>query len=373
MKQDIFHGAKKLGFGLMRLPTQDDGTVNLEEVKKMVDAFMEKGFSYFDTAYVYHDGKSESVFKYAVAERYPRDAYTVATKLPGWELKTKEDVDRIFREQLDNLGVEYIDFYLLHAVSEDNVHHYNDNGCWSRIQQFKAEGKIKNIGFSFHGTPELLQSLLTDHPEADFVQLQINYLDWESDRVCSRRCYEIAQSFGVPVIVMEPVKGGTLASMPENAANILKGYAPEKSLASWALRYCASLDGVKMILSGMSDMSQIYDNVSTLFAPNALNEEEYALVNEVTKALLAIKTVPCTACKYCVEGCPMSISIPDLLSCINHFRRYGKTEKSATDYQKFTKEKGLASQCIGCGQCESVCPQHIAIPEALAEAAELFE
>lgn len=365
--------AKKFGFGLMRLPVLEDKTIDFDQVCKMVDAFLEKGFTYFDTAYVYHGGDSERIVKDALVARHPRESFTLATKLPAWELKCEADVQRIFDEQLERTGAGYFDYYLLHSVEMAHVPTYDHYDCWNWILKMKEQGLVRHVGFSFHDSPELLDQLLTAHPEAEFVQLQLNYLDWDNNIIQSRGCYEVAVKHHVPVIVMEPVKGGTLASMPENAASIIKSANPDASLASWAIRFAASRENVMCVLSGMSNEEQMMDNLSTMnhFVP--LTEEEEALVAKTAETLLSVPTVPCTGCRYCVDGCPQGILIPDLIRCLNNAKLYGMNNRASNFYQGYITEGSPAAQCIQCGQCEGVCPQHLPVIDVMKEAAETFE
>lgn len=373
MNTNTLKPSKKLGFGLMRLPVQENKKIDIPRLCDMVDAFMKQGFTYFDTAYVYHEGTSEAAAKAALVDRYPRDAFTLATKLPAWEIKCQEDVQRIFDEQLARTGAGYFDYYLLHAVQASNLSVYDQYDCWNWALKMKEQGLIRHFGFSFHDTPELLDRLLNEHPQVEFVQLQINYMDWEDSNVQSRKCYEAAVKHQVPVIVMEPVKGGTLASLPEKPSAILKGYAPDASLASWALRFCASLDNVMAVLSGMSDQAQMEDNLSTMSDFVPLSGEEYEAVKKTVEEILSVPTVPCTACRYCVDGCPQQIHIPDLFQCLNKVKLYGENQQASNGYKEHSEAGNPASECIHCGQCEEVCPQHLSVMEFLEEAAAVFE
>lgn len=373
MKETSIKPKKKLGFGLMRLPVMADGKIDIPAVCQMVDAFLEKGFTYFDTAYVYHEGTSETAVKEVLVNRHPRESFTLATKLPAWGLKCQEDVQRIFDEQLARTGAGYFDYYLLHAVQKSNVSAFDQYGCWSWAQKMKEQGLIRHFGFSFHDSAEMLDELLNKHPEVEFVQLQINYMDWEDEKVQSRKCYETAVKHGIPVVVMEPVKGGTLASLPEKPEAILKKCRPQASLASWGICFCASLDNVMAVLSGMSDQSQMEDNLQTMTDFEPLSDMEKEAVQETVKVIRSVPTISCTACRYCVEGCPQQIKIPDIFKCLNQVRLYGKSEKASANYRDAVGDSGAASACVKCGQCESVCPQHLPVTEYLEEAALVFE
>ena len=370
---------KKLGFGLMRLPLndpKDGGNIDIEHTKRMVDAFIERGFTYFDTAWMYCAFKSEEAIKEALVKRYPRDSYTLATKLHAGFIKTKEDRDAVFEEQRRKTGVEYFDYYLIHDVRRSHYEIYNNLDCFTWAQEKKAQGLIKHLGFSFHDNAEFLDQVLTEHPEMEFVQLQINYLDWESENVQSRKCYEVACKHGVPVIVMEPVKGGTLANVPNSVEKLFKAYAPEQSVASWAVRFAAGLDNVMMVLSGMSNMEQMLDNTSFMADLKPLNEDELALVHKAADIIRSGIAIPCTACSYCTDGCPVSIPIPTYFAQYNEYlsERNGDKKKAImAAYEKTAHESAWASQCIECGQCEGICPQELPIIQHLKRVSEYFE
>ena len=360
----------KLGFGLMRLP-EKDGKIDLNHVCRMVDAYMESGMNYFDTAYVYHGGNSEKTIKDALAKRYPRDSFLVATKLPAWCMSKEEDRDRIFNEQLDRCGLDYFDFYLLHSVEDGgNGDTYDRLNCWEWAMQKKAEGKIRHFGFSFHGSPEYLEKVLDAHPEVEFVQIQLNYADWENPVVRSGKLYEILHARNIPMIIMEPIKGGTLAKITPELEAKYKAVHPDRSIASWALRFVGSLPGVMTILSGMSAEEQMRDNISTFIHFEPLTDQEKVLVNEVRTIMLNVPQIGCTACRYCTDGCPMHISIPDVFRAINTMDLYHEEFRPKAFYGGLIGQGyGRAGDCIGCGQCESVCPQHLPIIELLKGAA----
>ena len=363
----------------MRLPlldAEDPSKIDLEQTCQMVDAFMERGFTYFDTAWMYCGFKSEEAAKYALVERHPRDSYTLATKLHAGFLKSKEDRDRIFQEQLRKTGVGYFDYYLLHDVGQDHYKAYQELDCFTWLKEKKQQGLIKKAGFSFHDNADLLDKVLTEHPEVEFVQLQINYLDWESEGIQSRKCYEVAVKHKKPVIVMEPVKGGTLANIPEAAEKLLKDYHPDWSIPSWAVRFAASLDGVFMVLSGMSNMEQLLDNTGYMMNFEPLTKEEQALVQQVTDVINSNIAIPCTGCFYCTDGCPKKIAIPKYFSLYNADMQETKDKQWTPQgeyYDRLTHNFGKASDCVACGQCERACPQHLPIIKNLKDVAARFE
>lgn len=365
---------KKLGFGMMRLPTID-GVIDIGTVEKMADDFIARGFTYFDTAYMYHNGKSEYALRDAVVKRHDRSEFTVADKMPMMFVKEAADLDRIFAEQKEKCGVDYFDYYLLHALDASRYEIVQRTNAFGFISDKKRKGEIKNIGFSFHDSAAVLDTILTDHPEVDFVQLQINYLDWESDNVQSRLCYETARRHNKQIVIMEPVKGGTLARLPDEVTAEMKSSAPDMSPASWAVRYCASLDSVLTVLSGMSDRAQLDDNTSYMADFKPLNDSERAIIDRAVEKIHSHITVPCTACEYCVAGCPQSIRIPELFSLYNAAKQYRSDGSSPgrKQYASAVEGKGKASDCIGCGQCEGMCPQHIGIIKLLKDVAANFE
>ena len=366
---------KKLGFGLMRLPVFDgkEETIDLVQVNRMVDHFLEQGFTYFDTAYPYHYGFSERAVKNALVERHPRDSFLLADKMPIFRINSPEDAPATFEEQLDRTGAGYFDLYLLHAMGAERMKTVRECKVWKYLLQEKAQGRIRRLGFSFHDSPEVLDDILTELPEAEFVQLQINYADWEDAGVQSRRCYEVAQKHGKPVVVMEPIRGGSLASEKAACAPLLQKADPQASLASWALRFAAGLPGVAMVLSGMSTLEQLQQNVALFDRMKPLSDEEKAVLVQAAEMLRAAGTIPCTGCKYCVEGCPAEINIPAVLSILNEYARFGSLESAKRGYGFRTRGKGLASACVNCGQCLDVCPQHIESAIHMARAADLCE
>ena len=365
----------RIGFGLMRLP-ETDGVIDIDKVCKMADSYLAAGFNYFDTAYVYHGGNSERAVKEAIVKRHPRDSFTIATKLPAWSIHSLEDRDRIFNEQLERCGVDYFDFYLLHSIEDGNNYDtYVKYDCFNWGIQKRAEGKIRHFGFSFHGTPELLVKIVDSHPEIEFVQIQLNYADWDNPLVHSGELYKILSERNIPIIVMEPCKGGKLANHDEECTEILKSVRPDKSIASWAFRFVGSLPGVTTILSGMSTQDQMEDNMNTFQNFEPLSDEERVAIDKVIEVMFRVEQIGCTACRYCVDGCPMSISIPDVISAINTKRKFPGDMRPQFFYNGLIARdgNGKASDCIGCGQCEGVCPQHLPIIEILKEGVEKFE
>jgi len=362
----------KLGFGLMRLPMCGD-EVDIEQCKKMADDFIAAGFNYFDTARGYIGGLSEKAVKPMLSDRYPRESFILANKYSWWCVKDG-DSEGFFLSQLENTGAGYFDFYLLHAMDETNADKYDALGAWAFCAEKKKAGLIKNFGFSFHGKADLLHKLLTDHPEVDFVQLQLNYLDWEDEGIQSRLCYETARKHGKGVLVMEPVKGGALAVLPDEARKLLSAAREGASPASFALRFVASLDGIISVISGMSNTEQALDNIKTMADLEPINEKEADALSAVVEVLKGIPTVGCTACKYCMENCPMNVAIPTIIrSAYNHYKTFANLPVAKARYKEFIGSRAPASACIGCGTCQQVCPQKLPIVELLKESASLFE
>ncbi len=360
----------KLGFGLMRLP-EAGGKIDISRVSRMVDAYMQAGMNYFDTAYVYHGGNSEKAIREALVRRYPRESFMLADKLPAWCMKQPEDRDRIFGEQLERCGVDYFDFYLLHSIEDgSNGETYEKLDCFSWGLQKKAEGKIRHFGFSFHGSPAYLVRVLDAHPEVEFVQIQLNYADWENPVVRSGELYEILHARNIPMVIMEPVKGGTLAKLTPGLEEMYRAARPDASVASWALRFVGSLPGVMTILSGMSTAEQMADNIGTFVNFEPLSGSEKKLVESVREIMLNVPQIGCTSCRYCTPGCPMKIAIPDVFRAVNTMSLYGDIFRPKAFYGGLIGQGyGRASDCIGCGQCESVCPQHLPVISLLKDAA----
>lgn len=370
--EDGAHGIKKLGFGLMRLPKAGEA-IDVEQTKQMVDLFMDAGFTYFDTAWAY--AGSEDAIREALVERYPRESFQLATKAAPWiGCESREDAVAQLETSLKQTGAGYFDFYLLHNLGEFRTHFFDQWGMWDWIAEKKAEGVIRHAGFSFHSTPEELDELLSAHPEMEFVQLQINYADWDNPAVQSRRCYEVARKHHKPVIIMEPVKGGMLANPPEQVASVLKAAEPNSSVASWAIRFAASLPGVITVLSGMSDVAQMQDNLSYMRTFETLTDAQRATIERAQHELAKIPLIPCTRCNYCAKVCPNEIGISGTFTAMNMHTLYGdlETAKKERTWQVDRHDKRPADDCIKCGRCEQACPQHIKIRDELARSIELF-
>ena len=371
MSKSLAKGDFKLGFGLMRLPRLENGEIDVPQVSEMVDRFLEAGGTYFDTAFAYQG--SEEAIRKALVERYPRDSYTLATKLIARAGDTDpEALKQELYTSLERTGAGYFDFYLLHAFQRNSYYLYDDFGLWDFAKEQKAKGLIKHLGFSFHADPELLEQVLDAHPETEFVQLQINYADWENPGVASRRNLEICRSRGIPVTVMEPIKGGILADPIDSVKAIFDRENNGLSYSSWAVRFVAGQEGVMITLSGMSSLAQMEDNLSYMKNFKPLDAHEMNVIREVQEALNKDQSIPCTACRYCTKGCPMNIPIPDIFSVEN--RKKGSPRfRTVREYNIVTQGKGKASDCIQCGQCEEACPQHLPIIELLEKCRELEE
>lgn len=364
----------KLGFGFLRLPranTSDENSVDFERSRALADHFIELGGNYFDTAYTYQRGNSERAIYEAVIKHRPRESVRIADKLPPWKLRSCEDCARIFSEQLERCGVEYFDVYLLHGLDQKNYETCLRFGAFEFVEEMRASGRVKKTGVSFHDSPELLDAILTAHPELDYVQLQINYLDWESEAIQSRRCYEIAVKHRKRVIVMEPVKGGSLASLPKEAEALLRAHAPNQSMASWALRFAKSLENVEIVLSGMNDEIQIEDNMR---ASLPLSQAERKLLTRAAELIRSATAVGCTGCGYCLSGCPQFVPIPSLLALYNEYvRTPEELWKMEYRYRQLAQDRASASDCVACGACESRCPQRLKIIETLKKVGGVFE
>ncbi len=364
----------KLGFGLMRLPRTDkeNDVIDIEQTATMANMFLDAGLMYLDSAYVYKG--SEDAARLAITSRHSRDSYYITSKLNANVAKDVEDAKNQINVSLEREGVDYIDFYLLHAISDNNIARYEEWNLFEYVKELKEMGKIKHYGFSFHGTAKLLDKILTEHDDVEFVQLQINYADWNNPSVDSKGVYEVAHKHNKPIVVMEPIKGGTLANPPQQVADLLKKANPNASLASWAVRFVASLPGVMVVLSGMSNIEQMQDNLSYMSDFKPLSEEESKVIQQAMDILQSIEQIPCTGCHYCTEGCPMQIQIPDIFTAMNFELIYKNTAGAKQRYENATREPhGKASACVKCGQCEMQCPQHIQIRDWLDKVAQTLE
>lgn len=362
---------KMLGFGCMRLPMDGD-KIDIEQFKKMVDVFMANGFNYFDTAHIYHDGESEKAIREAVSSRYPRESFILTDKLTTNCFNKQEDIRPLFKQQLKDSGVDYFDFYLMHSQDAAIYEKFRKCNAYETALEMQKEGKFRHFGISFHDKAEVLEQILKDYPQIEAVQIQFNYLDYGDPAVDSRRVYEVCEKYGKAVIVMEPVKGGNLVNLPEKAQGILDSLNSGMSNASYAIRFAASFPNMFMVLSGMSDLAQINDNMSYMKDFKPLDEKEMQAVNDVRKAFSEINLIPCTACHYCTSGCPMNISIPELFSCYNHKVNFHDWNQDYY-YAQITRDGGKPSECIECGQCEGICPQHLEIIRLLKNVSGEFE
>ena len=361
----------KLGFGLMRLPELEDGSIDVPQVADMVDCFLDAGLTYFDTAYVYTG--SEEATRKALVERYPRDSYTLCSKANAWLGKpTAEEVKRQLETSLERLGTDYLDYYLLHAIQDNNNEYYDQFGLWDWIRGLKKQGVIRHWGFSYHADPVRLERLLSENPDIDFIQLQVNYADWNDDaNVASRLNVAVAEKYGVPYTVMEPVKGGALANPPHAVRDIFDAVNPDASYASWAIRFAASQPGVLTVLSGMSTLEQVQDNVSYMRDFKPLSAEEHAAIDRAIDTLASVEQIKCTGCRYCCGGCPMGISIPDYFEAMNTLLLFENEEQAKKNYAEELEDSGVgADECIRCGQCEGACPQGLPIISLLAKTVE---
>lgn len=361
---------KKLGFGCMRLPVENE-RVDYKKFSEMIDTFLSEGFTYFDTAYVYHKRESEIALRECLVKRYPRDAFILADKMPPWDLKEPEDIERTFKEQLEKCGVEYFDYYLMHNMNSETYPTVKSLGGFEFGKRMREEGKIKKLGFSFHDTPEYLEKIIKENPGLDFVQIQLNFVDMDNPQVQSKACYEILEKYNMPAIIMEPVKGGSLANVPP-AAEALYRELGDYSPASYAIRYAAGFPLVFMVLSGMSNMEQLLDNMKHMSDFKALTEREHETVSRVCEILKSYRTVQCTECGYCLEDCPKNINIPKLFDVYNKVKAYGDYRELKKKYEEYTENRGAAVNCIKCGLCEGNCPQHIKIRDYLEDISKTF-
>lgn len=365
----------KLGFGCMRLPLTDPNdqtSIDLDQFKAMVDTFMEAGGTYFDTAYVYHEGASEVAVREALVKRYPRESFTIATKCLAWAQPDAESAKACLDTSLERLGVDYVDFYLLHNVGGVRTAKFDEYGMWEWAQQKKDEGIIKHLGFSIHDGADTLDKLLTEHPTMDFVQLQVNYLDWEDPVVEARRCMEVAEKHGVPVVIMEPARGGRLANLPERGMQILKAAEPSLSAVSWAYRFCYFLPNVISVLSGMSTLDQVKENVAEWKKAQPLTSNDRKVLSEALEALRSVGMIDCTNCRYCAKDCPAGVKIPEIMSLMN-LEKMTEDRAFVKGLYDWQAKDGYASQCTQCGNCEAMCPQGLPIVELLEDAADWYE
>ena len=367
--------ASKMGFGCMRLPLLDKNdpkSIDMLQFEQMVDAFMEAGNTYFDTAFVYHEGESEVALGKALVTRYPRESFTIATKCLAWALPNKEAAQECLDVSLKRLGTDYVDYYLLHNVGGKRTAKFDEYGMWDFAQEQKVAGKIRYVGFSIHDDAECLDRLLTAHPEMDFVQLQVNYLDWDDPKFDAKRLMEVAAAHGKPVIIMEPARGGVLCKLPEDIAGILEEAKPGSTPAEWAYRFCWNLPNVIAVLSGMSTIDQARENLASYRDNKPFDDSERAALEKVMGELRSMASVPCTACGYCIEGCPSHVKILDIMALLN-LEEMTRDREFVKGLYSWQAAEGRASECIRCGACEDMCPQGIGIIEQLERAAEQYE
>jgi predicted aldo/keto reductase-like oxidoreductase len=365
-----------LGFGFMRLPRvggRDTNPFDTEAIKPMVDRFLDAGYKYFDVAYNYWHGDCEIALKETLVDRYPRDSYLVADKLAYFEAADYDSLKDQFKTSLARTGLEYFDYYLLHSLTIPHMKDAERTSAWKFIREVKSDGRARHIGFSFHGKADLLEEILQTHPYFEFVQLQINYLDWDSESVQARNNYEVAVKHGKKIVIMEPVRGGGLSKLKSGLTQKMNEIRNQATIASWAFRFLFDKEGISTILSGMTTMEQMDDNINTFCAGEKLSPEEISVLTEVTKDILAQKTTGCTFCGYCLKGCPEHIKIPQYLRILDNWRIYSSREYCRHQFrvtQDWTTDK---IGCIKCGKCESSCPQELPIIDYLAELEEMFK
>ena len=363
---------KKLGFGCMRLPKADPNdrsSIDYDKFSHLVDLFIAEGFNYFDTAYKYCGGNSEVALRKCLIDRYPRESYILTTKLSNEFMKSKQEQEDVFQDQLKRLNCGYFDYYLLHNQGVYNLRKSDQFDSFAFAQSKKEAGLVKNIGMSWHDSAELLDQVLTAHPELDVVQLQLNYLDWDNETIQSRKCYEVCVKHGKKVFVMEPIKGGTLVNVPEEVEKMFKEYHPDLSVASWAIRFAASHENVAIVLSGMNEEDQVLDNTSYMKDFIPMNEEELAICEKAAKIIQSKVMIPCTKCRYCTETCPKNIPIPDYFQLVQE----GHTTTQLVYYFNMTQTHSRAGDCIQCHQCEKHCPQHIKIVDLLKDISAQYD
>ena len=370
----------KLGMGMMRLPLVDENdqtSIDMEQVNKMVDLYMDAGFNCFDTAFVYHEGVGEAAFRESVVKRYPRESFKISTKLPLFVITEESQLEPLFAQQLENCGVDYFDYYMLHNVSGFTENAWKNVDLYSFIQKKKEEGYIKHIGISTHGNAEFLEEILFEHPELEFVLLQINYLDWDDEGIDSRKCWEVARKYNKKVMIMEPYKGGFLADVPQEAEKLMKDYNPDRSVVSWAMRFVANIDDVCVVYTGASTLEQLENNIDEFKSADPLNDEEMEIIKEVSDIINSNITVDCTKCRYCVDACAEEIDIAKVFDLYNKHNMLEKDDwtQFGNAYLNYSKlpDVGIASDCIECEACIEECPQSINIPEVLKDVAKTFE
>lgn len=370
----------KLGMGMMRLPLVDENdqtSIDMEQVNKMVDLYMDAGFNCFDTAFVYHEGVGEAAFRESVVKRYPRESFKISTKLPLFVITEESQLEPLFAQQLENCGVDYFDYYMLHNVSGFTENAWKNVDLYSFIQKKKEEGYIKHIGISTHGNAEFLEEILFEHPELEFVLLQINYLDWDDEGIDSRKCWEVARKYNKKVMIMEPYKGGFLADVPQEAEKLMKDYNPDRSVVSWAMRFVANIDDVCVVYTGASTLEQLENNIDEFKNADPLNDEEMEIIKEVSDIINSNITVDCTKCRYCVDACAEEIDIAKVFDLYNKHKMLEKEDwtQFGNAYLNYSKlpDVGISSDCIECEACIEECPQSINIPEVLKDVAKTFE